>query len=50
MHLRTGTVKITDDGSHTSLITHGSGQMDGLLRVILGEAGEGLAHGTKHLN
>jgi hypothetical protein len=49
VHLRAGTVKITDDGSHTSFITHGSGQMDGLLRVILGEAGQGLAHGTTNL-
>lgn len=38
MHLGTGSVKITDDGGHTGLVTHGGRQVDGLLGVILGEA------------
>lgn len=39
MHLGTGTVKVTDDGGHTGLVAHGGRQVDGLLGVILGEAG-----------
>lgn len=38
VHLGTGTVKVTDDGGHTGLVAHGGSQVDGLLRVILGEA------------
>lgn len=38
MHLGTGSVKVTDDGGHTGLVTHGGRQVDGLLGVILGEA------------
>ena len=38
MHLGTGTVKVTDDGGHTGLVTHGGSQVDGLAGVILGEA------------
>jgi hypothetical protein len=40
VHLGTGTVKVTDDGGHTGLVAHGGSQVDGLLGVILGEAGE----------
>ena len=32
------TVKITDDGSHTSLVAHGGSKVDWLLWVILWEA------------
>lgn len=42
VHLRTWSVKITDNGSHTSLVSEGSGEMDGFLLVILGEG----LHGT----
>lgn len=38
VHLGTGSVKVTDDGGHTGLVTHGGRQVDGLLGVILGEA------------
>lgn len=38
VHLGTGLVKVTDDSSHTGLVTHGGRQVDGLLGVILGEA------------
>jgi hypothetical protein len=38
--LGTGTVEVTDDGGHTSLVTHSGSQVDGLLGVVLGEAGE----------
>ena len=37
MRLRTGTVEVTDDRGHTGLVTHGGGEVDGLLGVILGE-------------
>lgn len=37
MHLRTWSVKITDNGSHPSLVSEGSSEMDRLLLVILGE-------------
>jgi hypothetical protein len=30
-------VEVTNDGGHTSLVTHSGGQVDGLLGVILGE-------------
>lgn len=39
VHLGTGTVKVTDDGGHTGLVAHGGSQVNGLLGVILGEAG-----------
>lgn len=32
------TVEIADNRGHTSLVAHGSGQVDWLLRVVLGEA------------
>jgi hypothetical protein len=38
VHLGTGTVKVTDDGGHTSLVAHGGSKVDGLAGVILGEA------------
>jgi hypothetical protein len=38
VHLRTGTVEVTDDGGHTGLVAHGGRQVDGLLGVILGKA------------
>ena len=38
VHLGTRTVKVTDDGGHTSLVAHGGSKVDGLLGVILGEA------------
>jgi hypothetical protein len=34
-HTRPGTIKITDNMCHTSLVTHNSGQVNGLLGVIL---------------
>lgn len=37
VHLGTGTVKITDGGGHASLVSEGSGQVDRLGLVILGE-------------
>lgn len=37
VHLRTRSVKITNNGGHTSLVSKGSGKMNGLLLVILGE-------------
>ena len=38
VHLRTRSLKVTDNGGHTGLVAHGGGQVDGLLGVILGEA------------
>ena len=38
MHLRTRAIKIADNCRHTSLISHSSGQVDGLLGIIFGEA------------
>jgi len=38
VHLRAGTVEVTDDGGHTGLVAQGGGEVDGLLGVILGEA------------
>ena len=32
------TVEVTDDRSHTGLVAHGGGKVDGLLGVILREA------------
>jgi hypothetical protein len=37
VELGTGTVEVADDGRHTGLVTEGSGQVDRLLGVILGE-------------
>lgn len=37
--LRTGTVKVAHDGGHAGFVAHGGGEVDFLLRVILGEAG-----------
>jgi len=37
VHLGTGTVEITNDVSHTGLVTHEGGQVDGLGGIILGE-------------
>jgi len=34
---RTRTIKVSDNGGHTSLVSHGRGEMDWLLRVIFGE-------------
>lgn len=39
VQLRTGAVEIADDGRHTGLVAHGGRQVDGLLGVILREAG-----------
>lgn len=36
--LRARSVEVTDDRGHTGLVTHGGGQVNGLLGVILGEA------------
>ena len=35
VHLGSGSVKVSDDVSHTGLVTHAGGEMDGLLGVIL---------------
>jgi hypothetical protein len=35
VHLGSGSVKVSDDVSHTGLVTHTGGEMDGLLGVIL---------------
>lgn len=42
VRLRAGSVEVTNDGGHTSLVAHGGGQVDGLLGVILGEAVESI--------
>jgi hypothetical protein len=39
VQLGTRSVKVADDGGHSGLVTHGSRQVDGLLGVILREAG-----------
>jgi hypothetical protein len=39
VQLRTGAVEIADNRGHTSLVAHGGREVDGLLGVILGEAG-----------
>jgi hypothetical protein len=39
VQLRTRSVEITDNGRHTGLVAHGGCKVDGLLGVILGEAG-----------
>jgi len=39
VQLGTGTVQITDNGGHAGLVAHSSRKVDGLLGVILGEAG-----------
>ena len=36
--LGTGSVEVADNGGHAGLVAHGSGQVDGLLGVVLGEA------------
>ena len=38
---RTGSVKIADDRSHTSLVAQGGSEVDRLLGVIFGEGYEG---------
>lgn len=38
VELGTGTVKVADNGGHTSLVTHGGGEVDRLLSIVLGEA------------
>jgi len=38
VHLGTWSVEVTDDGGHTGLVTHGGGEVDRLLWVILWEA------------
>jgi len=38
VHLGSGSVKVSDDVSHTGLVTHTGGEVDGLLGVILGES------------
>lgn len=40
VRLGTGSVDVTDDGGHASLVAHGGRQVDGLLGVILGETEE----------
>ena len=37
VHLRTRPIQITDDCTHAGLIPHGRSEVNGLLRVILGE-------------
>ena len=41
VRLRAGSVDVTDDRGHASLVAHGGRQVDGLLGVILGEPVEG---------
>ena len=38
MSLRAGAVEVADDRGHAGLVAHGSGQVDGLLGVVLREA------------
>jgi hypothetical protein len=38
VQFRTWSVEIADNGGHAGLVAHGSGKVDGLLWVILGEA------------
>ena len=38
VHLRTWTVKVSDDGSHASFVSHSCGQVDWLLGIVLGKA------------
>jgi hypothetical protein len=38
VQLGTRSVEVANDCGHTGLVAHGGGQVDGLLRVILGEA------------
>lgn len=37
VHLGSGSVEVTDNVSHTGLVTHDGGEVDGLLGVVLGE-------------
>jgi hypothetical protein len=39
VHLRTRSIKVADDGGHPGLVSHGGGQMDWFLGVILWKAG-----------
>lgn len=39
VHLRTRSIKVADDGGHPGLVSHGSGEMDWFLGVILWKAG-----------
>lgn len=38
VHLRTWTIKISDNCSHTSFVSHSGGQVDRLLGIVFGEA------------
>lgn len=38
VHLGTWTVKISDNRSHTSFVSHSGGQVDWLLGIVFGEA------------
>ncbi len=38
MHLRTRTVKITNDRGHAGFVAHSSCEMNGLFWIVLGEA------------
>lgn len=40
VHLRTGSIEVSDDGGHAGLIAHGCGKMDRFLWVILRKAVE----------
>lgn len=38
VHFRAGSVEISDNGGHTGFVSHGSCEMDGFLRIVLGKA------------
>jgi hypothetical protein len=46
VHLRTRSIKIADDGGHPGLVSHGSGEMDWFLGVILRKAGINVSAST----
>lgn len=38
VHLRSGSVEVSDDVRHTGLVTHEGSEVDGLLSIVLGES------------
>ena len=49
VHLRTRSIKVADDGGHPGLVSHGSGEMDWFLGVILRKAGTNVSASTSFL-